>query len=501
MGTYARLFCDGTGLIPEEKREEFAERIAILYQNGGMMDVEWVSLCGMKVPTIRKAKMNERGMDFYYNYFEDDYWENAGFNKSRCHVWSNKIGWNCFFKVVVAAHVLQELYTEGVAVTMVSGGIVTGWQYVGWINFLFDEHFHVKNFDPWKLFEALHDSDSEYERGQGRIFENFVFGDKRYAFIGKCEIYAVLYSTQEAMEIFNEEATEKLEVITMKAMATAMATLEQLLNDEVIKQEFMLQELMKNIRKYYEGNDEETCRVNADDSFADTLYWCLKVTDAPALITKKISEIYGIDFWELWSQVRDVVKRKNTILYGNDDYYIEPIPTTDFLKCTPDDMIPFWKGNDELEFSIELWQWFEDLRSQFDEMMNTDFSLDRPIHYVIHLMQEAQENYYNIFTFTDFWEETLENLNDKRYQVLWKLYEKMLRDSELRAAGDVIFVPEGKEHENEGLFYLDEQPKRRLIRSWNIMDPDKKNNKARVTLRRYMALVANKALRDRVFGF
>ncbi|MBQ8199202.1 MAG: hypothetical protein IJZ76_07240 [Lachnospiraceae bacterium] len=40
-----------------------------------------------------------------------------------------------------------------------------------------------------------------------------------------------------------------------------------------------------------------------------------------------------------------------------------------------------------------------------------------------------------------------------------------------------------------------------LIGNWDLMSPSKKNNKARVTFRRYMALVANKALRNTVFGF
>ena len=51
------------------------------------------------------------------------------------------------------------------------------------------------------------------------------------------------------------------------------------------------------------------------------------------------------------------------------------------------------------------------------------------------------------------------------------------------------------------IHYWGEQPKRRLISSWSIMDPSKKKNKARVTLRRYLALVANRRLREKVFGF
>ena len=76
-----------------------------------------------------------------------------------------------------------------------------------------------------------------------------------------------------------------------------------------------------------------------------------------------------------------------------------------------------------------------------------------------------------------------------------------IRDPKMKEAGDVLFVPDEPEYKNEGIFFLDTQPKRRLCKTWEFTPAEKKNNKARVTFRRYMALVANKELRKEVFGF
>lgn len=100
--------------------------------------------------------MKKQMEEDYYNYFEDDCWENAGFDRKKCSVWSNKIGWRHFHAVVVAAYVLEEIYTNGVSAVLVNGKPVTTWAYVAWINYLFDEKYHIKNFDPWKLFETFH---------------------------------------------------------------------------------------------------------------------------------------------------------------------------------------------------------------------------------------------------------------------------------------------------------------------------------------------------------
>lgn len=493
MGTFAGLFSGNNAKIPDNKKEEFAERVEKLFQIGGMMEIERIQICGNVVTTIRKAKMHGSKMDFYYNYFEDDFWENAGVDEYG--VWSEKIGWSHFHTAVVAAYVLEELYTEGVAVAMVDGEPVTSWGYVGWINYLFQEKYHVKNFDPWKLYETLHDLKTEFYGGIP------CFGDKRYAFIGNCEIYAIENGVNKAIEVFEKKEKENLENVSFKGMSIATDIVKNCINVNEFDKENQLEVLINTIRVFYEKEDEVK---NVSDVYSEDCKWLLeslKISDAPALIVKTISELFDKDFWELWAGVRDIVKRKQTKLYGNDEYYVMPISTTKFFRQSPDDMILYWEENGDLEFSQDLWKWFEVIKYKYDNIVRSDFSIENPLEYIIGLMEEADDNYYRIYTVAEFFEETLENLCDKRYQSIWKLYEEILREPELKEAGDVIFVPDGPEYENVGVHYLGKQPKRRLMKIWNMTDLNKRNNKARVTYRRYMALVANKELRWKVLGF
>lgn len=77
----------------------------------------------------------------------------------------------------------------------------------------------------------------------------------------------------------------------------------------------------------------------------------------------------------------------------------------------------------------------------------------------------------------------------------------MLHDPEMEEAGNIIFVPDGPEYENAGVHYFSTQPRRRLKYVWDTMRREERNNKARVTFRRYMALLENRKLRMEVFGF
>ena len=133
--------------------------------------------------------------------------------------------------------------------------------------------------------------------------------------------------------------------------------------------------------------------------------------------------------------------------------------------------------------------------------MEEENVVENPLRYMVELLEDAEENFYRVFAYSDYFEECLENLSDRRYQTLWRMFDNLIHNSELRKAADVVFVPEGPEYEKEGVHYWDDEPKRRLIHSWDIMNRDKKHNKGRMTVRRFLALVANLSLRKKVFGF
>ena len=493
MGTSARQLVGRGAKVPDCKKKEFAERMEKLFQAGGMMEVEYVYLHGKRIAMLRKAQMRQKGMDFYYNYFEDDCWENAGFCEG---VWSGKIGWSSFHIAVVAAYVLEELYLDNVSVALVDGEPVTSWGYVGWINYLFNEKYHIKNYDPWRLFEEYHYLENECEEYVNWLY----FGKERCGFIGTCEVYAVKKGTREAIEYFEEREKGETEKFALDYMKRVVEALKQYEKDSECDRDTQLKDLMDIIYLFYTQDNYNDLLSSADTKYTEIIT-CLFISDAPAFAIKAISEIYGKEFWDLWEQMKGTAKRRFSAIYGNDDYYVLPVSTEKFFKQLPDDMIPYWEENGEHVLSEELWDWFTSLKERFDIIVNTDFLIKKPLDYILGLMQEADEEYYRIYAFSDFFEEMMENLKDKRFLALWKLYEEMLRDPELKKAGDVIFVPDGPGHEKEGLHYWGEQPKRRLMRSWDIMSLDKRNNIARVTFRRYMALVANKVLRVKVFGF
>lgn len=504
MGTFATLFQKAGAEIPDGKMEEFRDRIEKLFQAGGMMEVEHVELCGKKAVTIRKASMHDYGMDFYYNYFEDDVWENAGFSARSGKVWSEKIGWREFHQVVVAAYVLESLYIDGTAVVTVNGELVTSPVYIAWINYLFQEHYLQKNNDPWSLFEMKHEKmDTDLE-----IYgwDNFI--QDLYGLIGYYEVKAVLTGTEAIEKEFDKiiEHSEKSKEDDKMNFFDFTKGLKVVVNkfykESERREEEQLSLIIEMLRSYYEQDNMslDFCKKYEDKNLESICFFAA-FTDAPAYVFKVISETYKVDFWKLWEQVKDVAKRKGFLYEQKISQETKSISTMEFFRITSDDMILFWDYGKNIQFSQELKQWFTDLKNRFDRILESGDIIDNPLYWIIDLMEYADENYYHVYTFSDFFKETMEHLNDKRFLALWKIYDEMLHDPELEEAGCVIFVPEGPEFENTGLHYLGTPPRRRLKMNWEIMNREEKNNKARKIFRRYMALLENRTLRKEVFGF
>ena len=72
MGTYLGYFGDWT--IPEDKREEFTQRVLTILNQGGMMDLEKVSMFGKKIWLMKPLQIQpgQESLTFCYNYFEND---------------------------------------------------------------------------------------------------------------------------------------------------------------------------------------------------------------------------------------------------------------------------------------------------------------------------------------------------------------------------------------------------------------------------------------------
>lgn len=509
MGTFARLLKKDGAKIPQDKYWKFRDCVERLFQAGGMMEIRTVQLCEKQVYTVRPAVMYGDGIHIRYNYYEDNCWEDAGFDQGSCSIYSGEMSHNQFYSVMMAAYILEELFLESPAIPMVNGklldsGFVDSSVYMGWIHYLFPELDLPKNRDLWGIFEMMHEQEhQEWNYVNLTSYDWEKLANDRNGVLGAIEIEAVMHGAEKLLALFIEEESEKIENNNfgnpLVCLVKFKEEVDKYKKESSLNEKEQLSLILDIFHAYYDHGEE---RLEIYERYRavvpiDMLLFAV-LSDAPAFVVKILAEIYDKEFWELWDSFKDTAGRK---YHRRTTAKIEPVTTSDFLKISPDDMILFWEGGGDIIFSDDLQEWFKYLKGEYDKYKENEFRVNEPVSWIVELMEYAYENYYCIAAIESFLHESIEHRHDDRYHILWKLYDDMLHDPKMEEEGSVIFVSDIPKYKPIGMYYLDGKVHRYLRKSWDFMCKDEKFNKARTTFRRYMALVANQELRKQVFGF
>ena len=152
MGTF--LHCAGEPHIPEDRQAKFRERMLRLLREGGMMSSEEVTLFGKKIFLLHFPEPDKDGFfRVWYNYFENDCWEDAGMYRG--HIYSGKVGWRQFCRVVAAARILEERSSDTPCFADLREADIPHYFSLSWLKYLFGDDLPLDTPSLWQMFLFL----------------------------------------------------------------------------------------------------------------------------------------------------------------------------------------------------------------------------------------------------------------------------------------------------------------------------------------------------------
>jgi hypothetical protein len=226
-------------------------------------------------------------------------------------------------------------------------------------------------------------------------------------------------------------------------------------------------------------------------------------------------ELKNRDFWHRWKELKDSVYHdEQTKTYATEESINarrcaaqRPIPkifTSDFLRqdsrilfydtpeelkgkpnyyISDDDRMYWWDGTDEVRISDETDTWIKELAQRHKQIAETlvDQEPDSPLDFLrtmIVLLDKIRVYYRRIYAFQSMFYEFINCSGEKEYRaaiaLLRELYEENKED------GKIIETIRG---------------------SWDFASRNVTHNIARIRLKRYLSVMANKELRKLYFGF
>ena len=504
MGTFAGY--TGEMNIPEEKRERFGRQMMKLLNYGGMMQFEKVSLFGRELFLLSPVELSSEGkVDFWYNYFEESRWENAGFHMDDSIFYSNKIGSCEFCDVILAAYMLYEMYDESPGFAICNGEILDPRFYGGWLNHILGTTFSMKKrYNLWESAEHIAFFRSHYDQLFSRNELGCLLPDKLLKAAGGTELsdlLYIIYGTESLKSDTIEPASYPEDIYRCKM---ALLSLQECYGDKFYEHLLQFLQLDRNRR---EKSTDENLTVLAELSLF-----------LPARVFVYLAaEIKQESFWELWKEWKDKVyddeqmkqyaseklqeqRRKwkeqiipeiNTAEFLRQDNWFTFYHTPEELKgksnyyLTDDDRLFWWDGTDEVVISDEMTIWLEELAGRHRKLMELPdagcgdrFDSSNFIKNFIILLDEICSYYKRIYPFKTMFYDFCQNSEKKKYSAALALLEMLYEEN--KEDGKVIEYAKG---------------------SWDMVSKNVTQNIARLRLKRYMSVMANTKVRKKYFGF
>ena len=509
MGIYGEY--TGAGKIPESKKQEFNENIQKLLQHGGMMQFEPVRMFGKQIALIKPVEFSDAENEFHYNYFEDDSWESAYYFPSTQHLATQKIGSAEFNEVIAACYFLYELYCDDHGYVEINGKTLNSTGYIGWINFVLGTKFSMeKRFDLWEYYETEvldHNAYSDDEDMYTFIFR--IISDEENLYMGGTDLADITYAekgTEQLEKGTFEEGSYPAEIQRIRKLLQVFYMLEE----DVDAKE---RESRKNLLWRFLGLPME-----ARTQMAQTYPELQELAEASATLPARVfvylsAELLDFDFWGAWRVLRtEVYKDEIRREYVNPDIVeerkferekpVKPMRTSDFLYVddffsfykTPeelkgkpdyhisdDDLLYWWDGSDAVKISDAMEAKMEEWRSGIEEieaeLSDDDLGKFEMLQYLINILSEADKKYQRIFAFQNMFYDFIEH-KDRKHVAAIQYLQKVLDDN--WEYGKII------EKDNS---------------SWSMKSRNVTFNQGRVTVKRYLSLLANKTLRAKYLDF
>ncbi|MCM1569127.1 MAG: hypothetical protein NC081_06735 [Roseburia sp.] len=471
MGTYADIF--GNVTVPQDKLPELTARMLTVAHQGGMMDAIQTERFGKTITLLKPVEIEDGCVDCIFNYFENDFWESAGFNIKEGQMYSNKIGTRDFHAVVLAMYVLQEFYSTTPCTTNVDGRPFDATEYIGWLNYVLGEHYTNERIThPWQLYA---------------LRNKHLTSSEILIFAQSDPNTSANYSEMVSCYIIGAFEEDHPDLVDELCGPDIKGTLSPLNGFQALRR------IISAIKADASTPDEEKLRA-----LTSMLTLPMKQRlDTPSQLYEKfgffsvlcptevavwlIADAFSLDFWELLSEMAPTLNYDflPTLLDPpSPPSPVQPVSSERFLRTTSDERTFWWKEDGDVEFSNEMRCWLRELRAEYSDILShLDNISDNHAEIFVKTIARAQKECHAYF-FAAAFDEFIMRMHHPEVQAAVVLLAQLLDG----------YTPDGKYYNKDGWI-------------WNTPFSRFNDDFRAYAIKLYYAILANLPLRNKVFGF
>ena len=371
MGTFSYFL--GEIDIPEEDRAEYGRQALAMLRAGGMMSLDWVHLHGKKFCLLFPPELNDKGeASFHYNYLDNESGETWGLSAAAGCFGGGKIGGSCFYDTVLAVEVLTCLFSKTYSAVTVDGRLIREEPYIRWLNgVLGTSYTNWRATQVWTLAKLLHEEerDGRYNRDLPGLL----------GLIGTIPVECL-----DLKQIESYLAACRLDEFFQGAGLT-QERIDALLKERALSMQTFYAFLLTTLAQYHQQGGtlegakrrlvmtaEERRSVTASHK-GDSLILAISLV-SPVVAVAMTAKEFDVDFWPIWDEIGEKIPDVCELRPPEPKPCppLEPVANTrDVLDIDADDMAYYWTPDALFRFSEKMTAWMKGLRAELDGVGET----------------------------------------------------------------------------------------------------------------------------------
>ena len=455
--------------IPEDKREELAQRIFEVMYKGGMAELEKISLYDRTIYIACPPSLDEDGaIRASYNYFDDASWNSIAYYPDTCELEGGNILLHYVVIVVRAIYYLLEFYSSTYAIMSENSNVKAFPLVIGWLNYLFDESYTNKRVENIsRIHRLIKEKRPEFNEDLTYLYRN-----SRPYTNKKMMEDALSYLLDYDVEI---ESPNSFTCATDWAK-DFIFEMHALKNDRHKDNEEMVSVLKKIYFTPFELSGDLS--VSLKPGLIDIGIYILPHD----FTVRVIAQTFDLDLNELRAELENSLPDHSVAWHETE----EMLPVKETKLCefydgeiTDDDCALFWSSDsDRIVFSPEMETWIDDLATEIKDIVSGGerLSPDRFLHELMDALHEANELYSRVYAPEEMFYYFIEHMNDIHVQAALILFKRLLK---------------------RNISYSVDMSK---YFSWLSVPKKSKFSSGRMQIKRFLAIMANRELRSRILG-
>ena len=369
----------GTKSIPDYKIDAFLHDVRQVADQAGLLAIRHMRAYDEEFDLLCFPVDDGCSCIFDYSYFEDAVYDKVVIDVKTGEIHSSNLGFGKFGEAVQALYMLSGLYCEMLCLSDNCDEIIP-FDKLRWLSYVLCRtitlQYHITIWDVYERF--VRDNGVNKTLSAMDFFNSYEGDETNFDMIS-----TIVYVNDTINEEYIENCLNQNEPVDKSSYGYWVRSMARFLwlakRDSAKSESELISRYMKLLYKVSEIRDD----IIAGKEVGPVKE--LFATVAPPITVKLIATIYGLDFWQLWSDNKNEIGVTSSIYYdGLTEYkpedevnHFEPITTEEFFGVAPEDRLYWWKEDGDVIISDKTQRWLEDMAEQHKihcETMGDDFS-------------------------------------------------------------------------------------------------------------------------------